>query len=62
MIGNHVWICHKVIINKGTMVRDHTVIGTGSVLSEHFDEEHIIIVGNPGTIVKHGISWSGERK
>jgi acetyltransferase-like isoleucine patch superfamily enzyme len=56
-IGNHVWIGASVTIMKGSKVSDNSVLGTGSILTKKFEQENVVIAGNPAKIVKEGINW-----
>lgn len=60
-IGNHVWIGNKVILTKGVVVSNCSIIGTGAVVTSQFENSHIIIAGNPAKIVKSGINWNRVR-
>lgn len=60
-IGNHVWIGNQATILKGVNILDHTIIGTGSLITKSYDQGNIIIAGNPARIVKANIDWIGER-
>lgn len=60
-IGKHVWIGNKVIVTKGTMVGDNSIIGTGSIVTKAFNESNIIVAGSPAKIVKEGINWLRKR-
>lgn len=61
IIGDHVWIGNQVILLKGTQIPPNCIVGSGSVVTKSFDEENVIIAGNPGRIVKRGINWLIER-
>jgi acetyltransferase-like isoleucine patch superfamily enzyme len=60
-IGNHVWVAAHSIILKGVSIADNCVIATGAVVVKGFNEQGIIVAGNPGKIVKRNITWSRER-
>jgi len=60
-IGNHVWVAAHSIILKGVSIADNSVIATGSVVVNGFEEQGVIIAGNPAKIVKHNITWSRDR-
>jgi hypothetical protein len=60
-IGNHVWICHNVNILKGVRIPDGCVIGAGALVNKPFDEQNVIIAGNPARIVKRNITWSRDK-
>lgn len=60
-IGNHVWIGHRVLIQKGVRIPNNTVIGTGAIVTKKFDETNTILAGVPSKVVKHNINWLTER-
>lgn len=60
-IGDHVWIGNTVLMTKGAAVQAHSIVGTGSVVTRQFAEDHVVIAGNPAKIVKHGVSWDRNR-
>ena len=43
-------------LSNGAIIRNHTIIGAGSVVSGLFDKENVIIKGNPANIVRKGVS------
>nr|WP_257985630.1 acyltransferase [Bacillus canaveralius] len=61
IIGNHVWIGNKVIITKGAYVCDNSIVGTGAIVTKHFNEEGVVLAGNPAKIIKKNINWLRER-
>lgn len=60
-IGNHVWVGHKVFVNKGVNVGSDNVIGTAAVVTKSISETNSIIVGIPAKVVKGEINWTKER-
>lgn len=56
-IGNHVWIAKNVFITKNTKIPSNSIVGACSVITKQFDEENIVIAGNPAKICKHKIDW-----
>jgi len=60
-IGNHVWIGYRALINKGVIIPDNCVVGTGSVLTRQFHNTGSCIAGNPAKAIKENISWLVER-
>lgn len=56
-IGNHVWICARSTILKGSNIADNCVIGAQSLLSGDFKEKNTLIAGNPAKIIKENINW-----
>lgn len=61
LIGKYVWIGLGSKILKGTEIADGCVVGAGSVLSGTYANENVIIVGNPGTVIKEKIFWKLHR-
>ena len=62
VIGNHVSIGVRAMINKGIVIADHCTIGSLSMLAGHkFEEPYSVIVGIPAKVIKCGIDWSRER-
>lgn len=61
MIGDHVWIGHRVLVNKGVKIARNSIVGTGSVLTHAFNDEGICIAGVPARKVREDISWLAER-
>ena len=45
-IGNHVWICARVVILKGVDVGENSIIGAGSVVTKNV-AKNTIVAGNP---------------
>ena len=60
-IGNHVWFGNKTTVTKGTYIRDNSIIATGAIVTKAFEEEAIILGGNPARILKTNITWMRER-
>lgn len=60
-IGERVWIGTGVRINKGVSIGRDCVVGNGSVVTKSYDENNVVIAGNPAKIVKRGVTWSKNR-
>ena len=60
-IGNHVWVGHRVLINKGAMIAENSIVGTGAIVTKQFNESNVVVAGIPAKIVKCGVSWDLER-
>lgn len=60
-IGKRVWIGTDVHINKGVNIGNDCVVGNGSVVTKTFEDNNVIIAGNPAKIIKHKITWDKER-
>lgn len=61
IIGDHVWIGYRVLINKGVVIPQNTVIGTGAVVTKSFEEANTILAGVPAKVVKRNINWCKDR-
>lgn len=57
IVGDHVWIGNTVIVTKGTVLGNHSVVATGSVVTGKTFPGNCAIGGNPGKVVKEGVSW-----
>lgn len=62
LIGDHVWVGLRSIINKGARVPSDSIVGAMSFVSAEFEEEGVVIAGTPAKIVKRGITWSRSRR
>ncbi|MDJ1471643.1 acyltransferase [Cytophagaceae bacterium DM2B3-1] len=56
-IGNKVWIGSNVAIYKGTTIPNGCVVASNSVVKTKFEEENVLIAGNPAKIIKRNIYW-----
>jgi acetyltransferase-like isoleucine patch superfamily enzyme len=61
-IGNHVWVGTKTIINKGVIIGDNSIVGSGAVCTSKCEgEQGVIHAGNPALVVKRQINWERDR-
>ena len=60
-IGEHVWIAAHCSILKGVRIGKNSVVATRSVVTKPFEQEGIIVGGNPARVLKEGITWQRER-
>lgn len=51
IIGNSVWIGGHVVINPGVSIGDHTVIGSGSVVTKDIPA-NVFAAGNPCRVIR----------
>ena len=58
IIGNHVWLCAKSTILKGTVISDNSVIGFGTVISGKYTESNVLVAGMQSQIKKKEIDWN----
>jgi len=56
-IGDRVWIGSNVSVFKGANIPNGCVIASNSVVKEKFEEENVLIAGNPARIIKRNVSW-----
>lgn len=61
VIGNNVWIGLGCKILKGAAIQAGSVVGAGSLVTRKFNEENVILAGNPARIIKHNIIWDNVR-
>lgn len=57
IIGNHVWLCAKCTLMKGTQIQNDSIVGYGSIVSKKFSESRVIIAGIPAKIVSYDADW-----
>lgn len=60
IIGDNCWIGTYCILTKNAVLSNNTVCGAGSVITKKFEQEHILIAGNPAKIIKEGINWNSK--
>ena len=56
LIGANTWIGDNAIILLGVHIGKNCVIGANAVVTKSFDEEGLIIAGNPARVVKRKVS------
>lgn len=57
-IGNHVWIGRRVNLLKNTKINDNSIVGLGSVVTNSFNEQNVVIAGFPAKVIKRNVNWS----
>lgn len=55
-IGKHLWLGYRCTILSGTIIRDGSVVGFGSVVKGSFSN-NVIIAGVPAKTIKKNIAW-----
>lgn len=60
IIGNNVWIGMRVLIFKGSIIPNGSVVGAMSMVNKKFDEENILIAGSPAVKIRSDIEWHRE--
>ncbi|MVM33714.1 acyltransferase [Spirosoma sp. HMF4905] len=61
IIDDHVWIAAHCSILKGVHIRNDSIVATRSVVTKSFDQEGVIIGGNPAKILREHITWNRDR-
>lgn len=56
-VGNHVWICNKVDILRGTVIGDNSVVGYRSLCNRAYECKNVLLAGAPAKICKSNIQW-----
>ena len=56
-IGNHVWICACVDLQKGVNIPDDSIVAYRSCVTKPFYDKGILIGGYPAVKIKDGINW-----
>jgi acetyltransferase-like isoleucine patch superfamily enzyme len=59
LIGDHVWLCYKTIMLKGSTVGSGSVVGSGAVVSGTIPE-NCVAAGNPARVVRENVTWTRE--
>lgn len=57
VIEDNVWIGCRNTILKGTIIKQGSIVGANSLVGCQFNENNILIVGNPAKIKKRNICW-----
>ncbi len=57
VIGDHVWIGEGARITKRARIHNHSIVSGGAVCYRDYGDAGVVIAGNPGQIVRRGISW-----
>lgn len=52
VIGEKCWIGMNSVILPGVKLANHIIVGAGSVVTKSFEEENIIVAGNPAVKIK----------
>ncbi len=57
-LGNHIWIGSNVLLLKGSVIADNTVVAAGSIVTKSFTQKNVLLAGSPATIIKEGVIWT----
>lgn len=61
VLGNHIWIGYRALINKGVTIASNNMIGTGAIVTKSFEKSNTVIAGVPARVVKEDTDWCVER-
>ncbi len=56
VLGDRVWVGARAFILKGCQIGSGSIIGLGTICTSNVPE-NAVMAGNPGRIVKTGVSW-----
>ena len=60
VIGDNVWVGMRVMILKGSVIPNGSVVGAMSLVNKKFEDENTLIAGVPANIVRSDIEWRRE--
>lgn len=60
-INNHVWITERVLLLKGALINNDSIVASNSVVTKQFNDSNIIIGGSPAKVIKDNITWDIDR-
>lgn len=58
IVGDHVWICAGVHVNKGSRIPSDCIVAAMSFVNRAFEETGVILGGIPAKIIRRGITWN----
>ncbi len=56
-IGDHVWVGERVYITKRVSIANESIAAACAVVTKRFEEEHVVLAGNPARIVRRNAQW-----
>lgn len=57
IIDEHAWIGSRAVLLKGAHIPKNSIVGACALVTKSFDEENVVIAGQPAKIIKHNVSW-----
>ncbi len=57
VIADHVWIGAHVIVLKGAVIPQNSIVSIRAVVASAFNEEGIILGGVPAKVIKSNVRW-----
>lgn len=58
VLGERVWVGCDCLLLKGVRIGAGSVVAAGSVVTGQFEEENVLIGGNPARVLKRDVRWS----
>lgn len=59
-IGDHCWVGEGAKVLKGVVLKNDTIVASGSIVTKSFSS-NVLIAGNPARIIKENVSWDKQR-
>ena len=56
-VGDHVWICSRSCILKGSKIAEGTIVSAGAIIQGNIVEKNTVITGMPVRIMRRGCYW-----
>lgn len=57
IVGNHVWIGAGATLLKKTKIGDDCIVGAKAVVTKEFNENNVLLAGNPAQIKRRNVYW-----
>ncbi len=61
VIGDRVWFGNNTKILKGVSLNNDSIVATGAIVTNSFNDSNIIVAGNPAKVIKTNIKWKVQR-
>lgn len=61
IIKDYCWIGYSVMILKGTIINEHSIVASGAILTGETFPSNSIVGGIPGKVLKNGVDWCDKR-
>lgn len=60
-VENHVWIGTRAMLLKGSHIAANSIVGASAVVTRDFNEQNVVVAGNPASVAKREVNWVRER-
>ena len=60
-IGKHCYLASAVLFAAGTELGDNVIVGLGSVVTRSFNQNNLLIAGNPARLLKENYDWQTQQ-